>query len=83
MSRPTREDTAQLPPWEGAAVAAGQLYRDTLSDGAPFFLLSGAGLWATVVPLAGGTAEEIPQRLARLELSLDGTAPAAGPGARN
>lgn len=74
MSRPTREDAAQLPPWDGAAVAAGQLYRDTLSDGGTFFLLSGPGLWATVVPLAGATAEQAGDRLAGLQLTVEAAA---------
>lgn len=81
MSRPTRQDTAQLPPWEGAAVAAGRLYRDTLSDGGTFFLLSGPELWATVVPLEGTTAEQAGQRLAGLELTVDAAA-AGAPGRR-
>ncbi|WP_103500208.1 MULTISPECIES: hypothetical protein [Streptomyces] len=71
MSRPTREDTAQLPPWDGAAVASGRLYRDTLSDGQTFFLLSGEELWATVVPLEGA-AEQVAARLGGLRLSVSG-----------
>jgi hypothetical protein len=79
MSRPTREDTAQLPPWDGAAVAAGRLYRDTLSDGGTFFLLSGPGLWATVVPLHGADAEQAGARLPGLELAVEDAAGMPGP----
>lgn len=68
MSRRTRERTAQLPPWQGSAVPAGELYRDALSDGSPFFVLSGSRLWATVVPLADTAVDGVPDLLARCEL---------------
>lgn len=65
MSSRTRERTAQLPPWKGSEVPSGELYRDTLSDGRPFFVLSGTRLWATVVPLADTNVEKVPDLLAR------------------
>jgi hypothetical protein len=68
MSRRTRERSAQLPPWQGGKVPAGELYRDTLSDGRPFFVLSGSRLWATVVPLADTSVEDVPDLLARCTL---------------
>lgn len=70
MSRATSEHTAQLPPWKGVQVEAGELYRDTLSDGRDFFVLSGAGLWATVVPLADTDVERVPALVERLTLRI-------------
>lgn len=64
MSRRTRERTDRLPPWQGSRVAAGELYRDTLSDGRPFFVLSGTRIWATVVPLADTVVDRVPDLLA-------------------
>ncbi|EST35773.1 hypothetical protein N566_17350 [Streptomycetaceae bacterium MP113-05] len=68
MSRRTKERSAQLPPWQGGEVPTGELYRDTLSDGRPFFVLSGSRLWATVVPLADTAVEHVPDMLARCTL---------------
>jgi hypothetical protein len=68
MSRRTRERTDRLPPWQGSRLASGELYRDTLSDGRPFFVLSGTRIWATVVPLADTVVERVPDLLARCTL---------------
>lgn len=68
MSRRTKERSAQLPPWQGGTVPSGELYRDSLSDGRPFFVLSGSRLWATVVPLAGTAVEQVPDLLNRCTL---------------
>jgi hypothetical protein len=68
MSRRTRERTARLPPWQGSEIAAGELYRDTLSDGRPFFVVSGTRIWATVVPLADTLVEQVPELLTRCTL---------------
>lgn len=72
VARKTREHTAQLPPWEGASVSAGELFRDSLSDGRPFFVLSGAELWATIVPLADTNTERVPQLVDGLDLRTVG-----------
>lgn len=72
VSRKSREHTAQLPPWEGASVTSGELFRDSLSDGSPFFVLSGAELWATIVPLADTDAERVPRLANGLELRTVG-----------
>ncbi|WP_326664894.1 hypothetical protein [Streptomyces sp. NBC_00385] len=68
LSRRTKEHTAQLPPWKGVAVASGELFRDTLSDGSPFFVLSSTAIWATVVPLASTPVERVPELVGRLTL---------------
>ncbi|WP_406259542.1 hypothetical protein OH779_00585 [Actinacidiphila glaucinigra] len=72
LSRRTREHTAQLPPWKGVAVASGELFRDTLSDGSSFFVLSSTEIWATVVPLASTSVERVPEAVGRLKLRLTG-----------
>ncbi|MFG3662287.1 hypothetical protein [Streptomyces sp. NPDC047706] len=72
LSRRTKEHTAQLPPWKGVAVPSGELFRDTLSDGSPFFVLSSDELWATVVPLASTSVERVPELVGRLALRRTG-----------
>lgn len=72
LSRRTKEHTAQLPPWKGVAVASGELFRDTLSDGSPFFVLASSELWATVVPLASTPVERVPDLVGRLSLRRTG-----------
>ena len=69
MSRRTKEHAAQLPPWRGVRVASGELFRDTLTDGSPFFVLSGTTVWATLVPLSGTPVERVPDLVGRLQLS--------------
>ncbi|MFI2781325.1 hypothetical protein [Streptomyces sp. ALB3] len=72
LSRRTREHTAQLPPWKGVAVASGELFRDTLSDGSPFFVLSSAEIWATLVPLASTPVDRVPELVGRLTMRHTG-----------
>ncbi|RBM19457.1 hypothetical protein [Streptomyces sp. PT12] len=72
LSRRTREHAAQLPPWQGASVAAGELFRDSLSDGSPFFVVSGADVWATIVPLADTDVERVPGLVDGLDLRAAG-----------
>ncbi|GAA2921160.1 hypothetical protein ACYCCF_02565 [Streptomyces argenteolus] len=72
LSRRTKEHTAQLPPWKGVAVASGELFRDTLSDGSPFFVLVSTAIWATVVPLASTPVERVPDLVGRLTLRHTG-----------
>ncbi|UUN31535.1 hypothetical protein KK483_31085 [Streptomyces sp. FIT100] len=72
LSRRTKEHTAQLPPWKGVAVASGELFRDTLSDGSPFFVLSSTEIWATLVPLASTSVARVPELVGRLALRRTG-----------
>ncbi|MEV6105051.1 hypothetical protein AB0M28_10090 [Streptomyces sp. NPDC051940] len=60
----------QLPPWKGVAVGSGELFRDTLSDGSPFFVLNAPEVWATVVPLSDTAVERVPELVGRLALRL-------------
>jgi hypothetical protein len=69
MSRRTKEHGAQLPPWKGVRIPSGELFRDTLTDGSTFFVLSGATVWATLVPLTGTPVEQVPDLVGRLQLS--------------
>lgn len=39
-----------LPPWQGASVPAGELFRDTLTNGAPFLVLATSTAVVTIVP---------------------------------
>jgi len=70
MTAPTEEQTAQLPPWKGIPVIDGELYRDNLADGSPFFVMSTPQVWATVVPLNGTDVAAVPDLAARLSLSV-------------
>ncbi|MEV8286138.1 hypothetical protein [Streptomyces niveus] len=72
LSRRTKEHTAQLPPWKGVRVASGELFRDTLSDGSPFFVLSSTEIWATLVPLTSTQVERVPALVGRLALRHTG-----------
>ncbi|MEU9748596.1 hypothetical protein [Streptomyces niveus] len=72
LSRRTKEHTAQLPPWKGVRVASGELFRDTLSDGSPFFVLSSIEIWATLVPLTSTQVERVPELVGRLALRHTG-----------
>ncbi|GGT33547.1 hypothetical protein [Streptomyces chromofuscus] len=72
LSRRTKEHTAQLPPWKGVSVASGELFRDTLFDGSPFFVLSSPEIWATLVPLASTSVERVPELVGRLALRRTG-----------
>ncbi|WP_405817519.1 hypothetical protein OG705_00625 [Streptomyces sp. NBC_00838] len=72
LSRRTKEHTAQLPPWKGVRVASGELFRDTLSNGSPFFVLSSTEIWATLVPLTSTHVERVPELVGRLTLRHTG-----------
>lgn len=58
----------KLPAWKGASTRAGELFRDSLSNGEPYFVLAGTGTWATVVPLADTVVADIPALADRLAL---------------
>lgn len=64
----TPQRAAQLPSWRGLATPAGELFRDTLSDGSPYFVLAAADAWLTVLPLTDTAPERVPTLLGRLRL---------------
>lgn len=70
MARPGSEQAAQLPPWKGVPVTAGELYRDTLANGQPFFVLSAQEVWATLVPLADTDVDAVPTLVDGLNITM-------------
>jgi hypothetical protein len=75
ITRLTPELARTLPRWRGVNTAAGELFRDELGDGTPYFVLAGRDTWATVVPLAGvdgRAAEAVPAMAELLELASVG-----------
>ena len=66
----TREAVAQLPSWAGLRLPAGELFRDTLSNGAPYFVLAAADAMVTVLPLASTAAESVPQLLGTVRVAV-------------
>jgi hypothetical protein len=46
----TRTTARRLPAWPGARVSGGELFRDTLDDDTPYFLLATSSAMVTVLP---------------------------------
>jgi hypothetical protein len=64
-----RTDRHALPAWSGlAAAAGGEVFRDRLPDGRPYFVLAGPATWTTVVPLAGCAPDRVPSLLSGLSI---------------
>ncbi|TYK46140.1 hypothetical protein [Actinomadura decatromicini] len=55
----------RLPPWRGASVAGGELFRDTVEGQGPYFLLALKALLVTVLP-EEDRVRDVPRRLAGL-----------------
>jgi hypothetical protein len=53
-----------LPPWEGARVQAGELFRDSMSNGAPYLVLATPSAVVTIVPRAGQRFDDVVQATA-------------------
>lgn len=70
IRRLTRQDAADLPTWRGADAGSGELFRDTLSNGAPYFLLVTDGVRVTVLPQGGTDPDSVPDLLHRLRIEL-------------
>jgi hypothetical protein len=70
MTPLTVERTRQLPAWRGLRTRAGELFRDTLSDGRPYFVLAAADTWVTVLPLADAVLDHVPNLVDRLRVQL-------------
>ncbi|MEV0804854.1 hypothetical protein [Micromonospora sp. NPDC050200] len=68
MTTLTAERARQLPSWRGLPTRAGELFRDTLSDGRPYFVLAGPDTWVTVLPLADTVVDQVPNLVARLRV---------------
>lgn len=72
MTPLTAQRTAQLPSWRGLRTRAGELYRDVLSDGRPYFVLATADTWLSVVPLADTDPAQVPALVDRLQVRTAG-----------
>lgn len=70
MSPLTDRHAQQLPPWRGLPTPAGELFRDRLSDGRPYFVLAAADTWTTVLPLARTAPDRVPELVGRLRVQL-------------
>ncbi|HEX5597261.1 MAG TPA: hypothetical protein VFX61_14780 [Micromonosporaceae bacterium] len=68
MAPLTAERARQLPSWRGLRTRAGELFRDTLSDGKPYFVLAAADTWVTVLPLADTVLNQVPGLMDRLRV---------------
>jgi hypothetical protein len=54
-----RQQVRVLPPWEGAQVAGGELFRDTLGNGEPYLVLATASAMVTIMPVAESPLAEV------------------------
>jgi hypothetical protein len=66
----TRQTARRLPPWRGARVAGGELFKDTLDDQGTFFLLATASALVTVLPMDESHVRQTPGRLAGLTAEI-------------
>ncbi|MFI6822717.1 hypothetical protein ACIBJE_17450 [Micromonospora sp. NPDC050187] len=64
----TKQRAEQLPSWRGLQTQAGELFRDALSDGKPYFVLATADTWLSLVPLADTDVEQVPALVDRLRV---------------
>ncbi|MEO3776582.1 hypothetical protein ABGB16_06975 [Micromonospora sp. B11E3] len=72
MAPLTRQRAAQLPSWRGLRTQAGELFRDTLSDGKPYFVLATEDTWLSLVPLSDTDLEQVPTLVNQLRVSSAG-----------
>lgn len=68
----TPQHSAQLPSWRGLTTPAGELFRDTLSDGSEYFVLATADTWLTVLPLNDTALAQVPTLVGRLSVQNAG-----------
>jgi hypothetical protein len=68
MTSLTAEHVRQLPSWRGLPTTAGELFRDTLVDGRPYFVLAAADTWVTLLPLADSVVDQVPKLINRLRV---------------
>lgn len=75
ISGRTREAVRELPDWAGLALPGGELFRDTLSNGRPYFVLAAPAAVVTILPLAaahpaGGGDVSVPALLGSLRVAV-------------
>ncbi|BCL12301.1 hypothetical protein [Micromonospora sagamiensis] len=68
MTPLTRERADRLPSWRGLRTQAGELYRDALSDGRPYFVLATTDTWLSLVPLVDTDVEQVPTLVDRFRV---------------
>lgn len=73
----TKEAVAELPDWAGLGLRSGELFRDTLSNGRPYFVLAAPAAVVTVLPLGDPTTGTVRTLLDSLTVSVT-PQPAAG-----
>lgn len=69
---PSAPQATRLPRWKGRATRSGELFSDRLSNGEPYFVVAGAEVWTTVLPLAGTDVDRVPALVDRLATRLLG-----------
>ena len=72
LSPLTAQQGRQLPSWRGLTTAAGELFRDTLSDGRDYFVLVTADTWLTVLPLNETVLTQLRDLVGRLGVQKAG-----------
>jgi hypothetical protein len=68
----TSQHTKTLPSWSGMSTPVGELFRDTLSNGKPYFVLATPDTWTTVVPLGDSVPDQVPGLMGRLSVRTVG-----------
>lgn len=68
MAPLTKERVGRLPSWRGLQTQAGELFRDELPDGTPYFVLATADTWLSLVPFADTNVAEVPALVNRLRV---------------
>jgi hypothetical protein len=64
----TKTTARRLPAWSGARVAGGELFRDTLDDDTPYFLLATSSAMVTVLPHEARKAGTVANRVGGLHV---------------
>ncbi|MFG2011610.1 hypothetical protein ACGFNF_21345 [Micromonospora sp. NPDC048868] len=64
----TKQRAGQLPSWRGLQTRAGELFRDVLPDGQPYFVLAAADAWLSLVPFGDTAVEQVPTLVDRLRV---------------
>ncbi|MER5704904.1 hypothetical protein ABT023_23570 [Micromonospora sp. NPDC002296] len=68
----TKQRAGQLPSWRGLQTRAGELFRDVLPDGQPYFVLAAADVWLSLVPFADTAVEQVPALVNQLHVQRAG-----------
>lgn len=70
MTVSSAPQATRLPGWKGRATRSGELFSDRLSNGDQYFVLAGADVWTTVLPLADTDIAAMPAQVDRLTTRL-------------